>query len=148
MIDVLFVDEQVILANTDLMPSVMAVINLATWHRTAQTRFFPQEDHATKTDLLQGINTPTTKVTDHAPIMVLDIADISAGHCPAAITTMTEAALLEGTPHPPLLATAAAYATLLLMDDPVTTHSVTLIGMVTPHPTLTTFPVDITHAIL
>ena len=37
MIDVFFVDEQVILATTALMPSVMVVMNLATLHRTALT---------------------------------------------------------------------------------------------------------------
>ena len=52
MIDVLFVNEWVILAATALMHSVTAVVNLATLHRTATTRFLSQEHHATKTDLI------------------------------------------------------------------------------------------------
>ena len=81
MIDVLFVDEQVILASTALMPSVMAVINLATLHRTVPTRFLHQEHRATKTDPIQGINIPTPKGTDHTPaIMVPAMGDIQP-HC-------------------------------------------------------------------
>ena len=81
----LFVDEQVILATTALMPSVMAVMNLDTLYRTVPTRFLHQEHHASKTDLIQGINTPTIEGTDHTPIMVPDIGDISEGHSPPTI---------------------------------------------------------------
>ena len=42
----------------------------------------------------QGIDTPTTRGTDHTPIMDPDIGDISAGHRPALISTMTEAVVL------------------------------------------------------
>ena len=42
MIDVLFVEAKVILAATALMPSVMAVMNLAILHRTAPTRLLHQ----------------------------------------------------------------------------------------------------------
>ena len=66
-IDVLFVDEWVILATTALMCSAMAVMNLATFHRTALTRFFYQEHHTTKTDLIQGIDISTPRETDHTP---------------------------------------------------------------------------------
>ena len=58
------------------MPTIMAVMNLATLCRTSPTRFLHQEHHATKTDLIQGINTPTTEGTDHIPIMIPDIGDI------------------------------------------------------------------------
>ena len=85
MIDVLFVDEQVILAANALMPNVMALMNLATLHRTTPTIFFHQEHQTIKTDLIQGINTSNTKMTDHTPIMVPDIGDISAGHHPTMI---------------------------------------------------------------
>ena len=126
MTDVLFVDKQVILAATTLTPSVTAVMNLATLHRTALSRFLSKEHHATKTDLVQGINTPTPKGTDHTPfITVPDMKDISAGHSP---TTMTEAAVSEDTPHAPHPATAAAPTTLWLMDAPITTHAMTPTG--------------------
>ena len=82
------------------MPSVMAVMNFATMHRTAPTRFFPQKHHATKTDLIQGIDKPTPEGTDHIPcIMVPDMGDILAGHSPTAIPTMTEAAVSEYISH-------------------------------------------------
>ena len=54
MIDALFVDKQVILAATALMCSVTAAMNSATLHKTAPTRFLPQEHHATKTGLVPG----------------------------------------------------------------------------------------------
>ena len=127
------------------MPSVMAVINLATLHRTAPTRFLHQEHHATKTDLIQGINTPTTKGTDHTPIMVPDIGAISAGHTPFTIPITTEAAFLEGTPHVPLPATTAVHTPLQLMDAPITTCAITPTGIVAPHPTLATYPTYVTH---
>ena len=73
MISVLAVDKQVILAATALMPSVMAVMNLATLPRTAPTRFLHQEHHATMADLVQGIDTPKTGGIGHTPIMVPDI---------------------------------------------------------------------------
>ena len=82
MIDVLSVDEQVILAPTALMPSVMVVINVATLPRTAPARFLQQDHYATIADLTQGINRSTTRGTDHTPIIALDIGDISAGHSP------------------------------------------------------------------
>ena len=44
-------------------------------------------------------------------------------------------------------ATAAAYATLLSMDTPITTCTMTPTGIVTPHPTLAISPADVTHAI-
>ena len=63
------VDEQVTLATTALIPSVMTVMNLATLSRTAPTTFFHQECHSTMANLTQGIDTPTTGGTDHSPIM-------------------------------------------------------------------------------
>ena len=81
MIDFLFVDAQVILATTALLPSVMAVMNLATLYRTVPTRFLSHEHSTIKTDLIQGINIPTPKGTDCTPpIMVPDMGDISVGH--------------------------------------------------------------------
>ena len=115
MIDVLFVDEWVILDATALMCSVMAMMNLATLHRTGPIRFLSQEHHATKTDLIQGIN--ISGEIDHIPpIMVPDIADISANHIPTAIPIVKEAAVSEGTHCAPLPATAAACTGLWLMD--------------------------------
>ena len=122
-------------------------MNLATLHRTVPTRFLPQEHHATRTDLIQGINISTPKGTDHTPpILVPDMGDISAGHSPATIPTVTKATVLEGTPCTPHPATTAALATLQLMDAPITTHAETPTGIVTPHPTLTTSPADVIHA--
>ena len=148
MIYVLFMEVQVILADSALMPSVMAVMNLSTLCRTAPARFLPQEHHGTKTDLIQGINTSTTEGTDHTPIMVPDIGDISPGHSPAAVLTLTEAAVLEGIPHTPLPATTAACTTLWPMDAPITTPAMTPTNIVTPHTTLATSPTDVTHATL
>ena len=144
MADVLFVDTQIILASTALMSSVMAVMNFAILYRTAPTRFLHQEHLSTKKDLIQGINTPTTEGTDHTPIMVPDIGDISADHSPAAIPTVTETAVLEGTHHALLLATTANHTTLWIMDAPITPNAMVSTGIVTPHPTLTTSPADVT----
>ena len=135
------------LASTVLMPSVMAVMNLATLPRTAPTRFLLQECHATMADLIQGIDTSTLRGTYNTTIMAPDIRDISAGHSPTPIHTVTEAAVLEGTPHTPLPTTAAACATPQLMDVPVTPCAVILTGTVASHPALTTFPTDTTHPI-
>ena len=147
MIDVLFVDEQVILAATAQMPSVMAVLNLATLHRTAPTRFLPWEHRTTKTYLVQGINIPTPKGPDPTPpTMVPDMGYILAGHSPTVIPTTIEAAVSEGTLLIPHLAATAACATLWLIDAPITTHTITLTIIVKPHSTLTTSPSDNTHA--
>ena len=145
MIDVLCEDSQVILAATALMPSVMAVMNVATLHRTVPTRFLYQEHHATKTDLIQGINTPTPKGTDHTSIMVPGIGDISEDQSPATFLTVTEVAVLEGTPHAPFPAIAAACAALCLMDASITTHAMTPTSIATPHSTIATSSTDITH---
>ena len=110
----MFVDEQVILATTALMCSVTAVMNLATFHRTAPTRFLPQEHYTIKTNLIQDINIPIPRGTDHTPpTVVTDMGDISTDHNPTAIPTMTGAAVSEDThcaPHP---ATRAACSALL-----------------------------------
>ena len=50
--------------------------------------------------------------------MVPDIGDISADHSPATSLTVTETAVSEGSPHPPLPATTAAHAILWQMDAP------------------------------
>ena len=60
-IDALSLDEQVIFAATALMCSVTAAMNLATLHKTALTRFLPQEHLATKTGLVQDHSIPTPK---------------------------------------------------------------------------------------
>ena len=126
------------MAITAQMPIVMAVMNLATLHWTTPTRFLQQKYHATKTDLIQGINIPTPKGTNHTPpIMVPDMGGILAGHSPNAVPTTTEAAVSEGTPHTPHPATAEACASLWPVDAPITTHAVTPTSIVTPHPTLT-----------
>ena len=87
LIDVLFVDKQVILATIALRHSVMAVRNFATLHRPAPSRFLPQEHNTTKTDLVQGIVIPTPKGTDHTPhIMVPDMGNILAVTVPLPLT--------------------------------------------------------------
>ena len=128
-------DGQDILAATALMPSVIAVLNFATLYRTAATRFLPQEYFTTKIDLIQGIDIPTPKGTDHTlPITVRDMEDISAGHSPTAIPTTTEAAASEGKPHAPHPDTMAAHAALPQLEAPITTHAVTPTGMLHPIP--------------
>ena len=97
-IDILFVDKQVILAATALMPSAMAVI----W---TPCQGLPPQDSSIRNAMpsrqisVQGINTPATTGTDHTPTMAPDIGDISAGHSPAPIPTTAEAAVLEDTPR-------------------------------------------------
>ena len=103
---------------------------ISTLPRTAPTRFLNQKCHTTMAYLTQGINTPTTRGTDHTPIMALDIGDISAGHSPVLIPTESAAACV--TPH--------------VMDGPITPHTLLPTGKVTLHPTLTTSPVGATHA--
>ena len=68
MISVLSVDGQVILAATALMPSVMAVMNLATLPRTVPTRFLHQKIllfswriSAFVHVFIKGSDTPTTR---------------------------------------------------------------------------------------
>ena len=108
-IDVLFVDEQVSLATTALMPNVMAVMNLAILHWTVPTRFLNQEHHATKTDLIQGINIPTAKGTHVHSYYGPRHSNRSQS---TAVPTATEAAVLEGTSSTPFPATTSAHAAL------------------------------------
>ena len=56
--NVLSVDGQLILAATALMPSIMAIINLAISPKTAPTKFLHQDDYATTEDFIQVIDTP------------------------------------------------------------------------------------------
>ena len=130
---VLSVDGQVILATIAWMPSVMAVMNLVILPRTAPSGFLHQEHHATMEDLILGIDTPTTRGTDHTPIMVPDVGDITADHSPTPVHTMTEATTLEGTPHTLLPATTATHTTL----QPMEASTVITTGIVVPHPILT-----------
>ena len=108
------------------------------------TRFLHQEHHATTADLIQGINTSTTRGTDHTPIMVQDKGDITTDHSPVPIHTTTKAAL-EGTPHTLLPATTAAHATLQPMDAVTTPHAMITTGTVAPHALLTISPTGATH---
>ena len=147
MINVLFVNALVILAATALMPGVMVVMNLATWCKTAPTTFLPQEHHATRNrSHSKHQYTHNQRGTDHTPIMVPDIGDISAGHSPATVPISTKAAALEGTPHAPLPSITAACTALWSMVGHITTCAMTPTGIVAPHPTLATSPTDITHA--
>ena len=149
MIDALFVDKWVILAATAPMYSVTAAMDSANLHKTAPTRFLPQEHHATKTDLVQCHDKPTPKGTDHtSPTMGTDMGDISTDHNHAATPTTTgTAAILEGTHCPPHPATTAVHTTFEWIDAPIITCATTQpTGIVTPHPTLTTSPTNITHA--
>ena len=141
--NVLSVDEQVILATTALMPSVIAVMNLATLPRTAPTRFLYQECHATMADLTQGIDKPTTRGTDHTPIIAPDIGYISAGYSPTLIPTVTEAAVLVCTHNTPL---AANHAAPQPMDVLIILYAMIPSVIVALHPTLTIPPVGATHA--
>ena len=142
----LSVDRQVILVATALMPSVMAVMNLATLLRSATTRFLHQKHDTSMADHIQSIITPTTRGTNHALIMVPDIGDITADHSSAPIYTLTEAADLEGTPCTLPPATTSAHAILQPIETPITLHTMIPTGIVVPHPTLTISPADITHA--
>ena len=99
------------------------------------------------TDLIQGINIPTSEGTDHTShFMVLDMGDISGGHSPNTIPTATEVTVYKRIPHAPFPATATACATLWLTDSLIITHAMTPTGIVTPHLELTTSPTDATHA--
>ena len=91
-------------------------------------------------DLIQGIDTPTTKGIYHTTIMVPEIGDISAGYSPTAIPTMTEAAVSEGISHIPLPATTAACNAPWPMDDPITTHTMTPTGILACYPTCIRLP--------
>ena len=84
-------------------------------------------------DLIQNINTLTTGGTDHSPVMIPDIGDITADHSPTPIYDVTEAATSEGTPHALLIAITAAPTALQLMDVPIMITT----GIVAPHPALT-----------
>ena len=81
MTDALFVDNQIILATIAPMYSVTAAMNLTIFHKTAPTRFLPQDHHATRTGLVQGHYTPTPNGTDHTPpTMGTVMVDISTDH--------------------------------------------------------------------
>ena len=102
-IDALFVDKWAIMATTASMYSDTAAMNSATFHKTVPTRLLPQEHHATKTGIVPGHNTQTTKGTDQNPPTIdTDIEGISTDHNHTSIPTMTgAAAATEGTLHSP-----------------------------------------------
>ena len=125
-----------------------AVMNLATLHMTAPTRFLHWEHHTTKTGVIPGHNTMKPKETDYTqPTMGTDMGDISTNHNDATFPTMTEAAAVpDGTHHSPHPATTVAHAALWLMDAPIATQAMTHpTGTVTPHPELSISPTVITH---
>ena len=94
-------EELVILAATDPVHSVTAVMNLATLYKTAPTRFLPQEHHITKTGLIQGHDTPTPK-GHTSPTVGTDMGDISTNHNHTTNPTVARAAAVpEGTHCPP-----------------------------------------------
>ena len=74
-------------------------MNSAALHKTASMKFLPQEHHATKTGLIPGHDTPTSKGTDHTlPTIGTEMGDISTSHNHATIPTATgETAVTEGT---------------------------------------------------
>ena len=149
MIGALFMDEQVILAATDLMHNVTTAMNLATLCRTAPTGFLCQAHHTTQTGLIQGNDTPTPKGTNHTPpTMGTYIGNISTNHNNTFIPTATGAAAVsEGTHHALHPATTVDHATLWPMDAPIATCAMTHpTCIVTPHPTLAISPVNVTHA--
>ena len=59
---------------------------------------------------------------------------------------MTNAVVLEGTPHTPLPANAAAHTSLQLMISPITPHVMIPTGIISSNSTLTTSPAGATHA--
>ena len=142
------------LATTALMPRFMAVMILSILPSTAPTIFLNQECYATTKDLVQSINTPVTKGTDHTPIMVPDTGDISGGHSPANVPNTRISGVLEFTPHTLLPATVAAHNTLQAMDAPITSHTMIWKGIDAPHPAVITSPTGVinttpqTHASL
>ena len=81
--------------------------------------------------------------------MGTDMEGISTDHDHTTIPTMTEAAAVsEGAYHHSSIQQAAVAGTALWpMDTPITIHTMTHpLGIVAPHPTLTTSPTNITHA--
>ena len=95
MIDVLFVDKQVILAAAALMPNAMAVMNKNTSHRTAPTRFLHQEHHATKIYVYSRHqythNQRDRSCSYNGPRHRRHFSS------PTTVSTMTEASVLEDT---------------------------------------------------
>ena len=126
------------------MPSVMPVMNLAIFPGMSQ-----QDSSIRNTTPPWNISSkalihPTTRETDHTPIMVPDIGDIT--DCSATpFHTITEAAALEGTPHALLPATTAAHATLQPMDTPFIPCAMMPTGIVAPHHALSISPTGTTQ---
>ena len=127
--------------------SVTDAVNLAILHRTAPTRFLPQEHYTTETGLIQGHDISTWKGTDHTPpTMSTNIGDNSTNHNHAAIPTMTGAAAVpEGTLHSPSCHCRSSCCPLAdghlhchSCHDTPNRHSHT-------HSTLATSPTDMTH---
>ena len=111
--------------------------------RTVPTRFLNQECHTTMTYLIQCIDTPTTRGTDHTPIMSLYRRHFSRSHsgphshCNSSSSlrrhTICSSSRHHGSLHHPQL-----------MDAPVTPPAVIPTDIVTPHPTLTISPAGVT----
>ena len=139
MVSVLSVDRQVILATTALMPSVMAVINLATLPRTAPTRFLHQEHHhqgkiSFKTSLHPQTEGQITLLLWSQTYETLQQTSVLSPFSP-----------LEGAPNAFLPAITVAYTALHLMDVPITFHIVIPTGNVASHSVLTISPKGATH---
>ena len=118
-------------------------------YKTVPTKFLPQQHHSTRTGLVPGHGTPTHRGTDHTPpTMDTDMAGISTSHNHTQIPTMTGvAAVTGGTHHTLHPATTAVHVAFCLMDAPIATHTITHHTYITtPHPRLTTFSTNITHA--
>ena len=128
-----------------MMPSVMAVKNLATLSRSAPTRLLHQQHHVTTEDLTQGTDTQhNQRDRSHSYYGPRHRRHYSRSQS-HPIHTVAEAAALEGTPHALLPATTAAHTALQPMDAPITPHTKIQTGIVTPYPTLPISPADATH---
>ena len=115
--DVLFVDEQVILAATALMHSVTAGMNSATLLRIGSTRCLPQEHHSTKMGVILDHNTSTCEETDHIqPIIGTGMEYNSTSNSHANISTMTGAAAVTDDTHCAPHPVTTAACTFLLAD--------------------------------
>ena len=90
---------------------------------------------------------PHTRDSSHSPTMVTDMGYISTNHNPATVPTMTGAAVSEDTQCSSSSHCSSSCCPFGQWVFPLTICAMTYpTSIVTPHPTLTTSPADITHA--
>ena len=129
------------------MHSATAVMNWATLHRTPPTRFLPQEHHANKTDLIQGIDIPGG--TDHTPPTMAPVfGDISTNHSHHHYHHDRSSSFRRHTSH----SSSSHHSSLCHpwpIDAPTAIYAMTVpTGIVTSHSGLATSPMDISHTII